>query len=63
MKLLLWIGNAPQHIALANLLQEKFNVAGIILESRPSQNKNLLSRIRNRLFQSQLASAWKSNAS
>ncbi len=60
MKLLLWIGNAPHHIALANLLQEKFDVAGIILESRPSQNKNLLSRIRKRLFQSPLASAWKS---
>ena len=60
MKLLLWIGNAPQHIALANLLQQKFDVVGVILESRPSRNKSLLSRIQKRLFQSPLATAWKS---
>ena len=49
MKLLLWIGNAPQHIALANVLQENFNVVGVILETRPSRNKSKLSRIRKRL--------------
>ena len=59
MKLLLWIGNAPQHIALANLLQQKFNVVGVILETRPSRNKSLMSRIRKRIFQSPLAKAWK----
>ena len=60
MKLLLWIGNAPQHIALANLLQQNFNVTGVILETRPSRNKSLLSRIQKRIFQSPLARAWKS---
>jgi len=51
MKLLLWIGNAP-------LLQQKFEVAGVILETRSSRNKNILSRIYKRLFQSPLARAW-----
>ena len=60
MKLLLWIGNAPQHIALANLLQQKFDVVGVILETRSSRNNSLLSRIRKRLFPSPLARAWKS---
>lgn len=59
MKLLLWIGNAPQHIALANLLQQQCDVVGVILETRPSRNKNLLSRIGKRIFQSPLAQAWK----
>lgn len=60
MKLLVWIGNAPQHIALANLLQQNFDVVGVILETRPSRNKNILSRIYKRISQSPLARAWKS---
>lgn len=57
---MLWIGNAPQHIALANQLQQQFNVVGVIRETRPSRNKSLTSRIRKRLFPSPLAQAWKS---
>ncbi len=62
MKLLLWIGSAPNHRALANKLAEEFEVVGIITESRVQKRKLTLSKILETLFEkfflSFISKAW-----
>jgi methionyl-tRNA formyltransferase len=51
MKILLWIGNEPNQKALANKLAEKFNVVGVITETRTSKRKITPNKIINSVFE------------
>ncbi|OFY85159.1 MAG: hypothetical protein A3F72_05105 [Bacteroidetes bacterium RIFCSPLOWO2_12_FULL_35_15] len=63
MRIVLWIGNEPNQIALANKLHEKFPVTAIITETRQSKTKFtirlIVEKIIEKLFLSRVGKAWR----
>ncbi|MBI3519305.1 MAG: hypothetical protein HY062_08100 [Bacteroidetes bacterium] len=62
MKIVCWIGNEPNQIALANKIHQKFPVDTIFVETRKTKRKLtfvfLLQKTIERLFLSDIAGAW-----
>ncbi|MFN8416084.1 MAG: formyltransferase family protein [Cytophagaceae bacterium] len=62
MKIILWIGNAPNQKALANKLHEAFPITGIVLETRPSKTKVnfslFIEKVIEKTFLSSIGKAW-----
>jgi|SRR5690554_3241090 len=61
-KIVLWVGNEPNQKALANKLAKKFNVVGIVIETRKAKRKITLKKIVNsaveKIFLSSINKAW-----
>ena len=62
MNIVLWIGNAPNHIALANKINKQFTISGIVIESRKVKGGSglwlMLDKMFEKLFLSSIANAW-----
>lgn len=62
MKILLWIGSAANHKALANKLSNSFDIEAIVIEKRPFNARRglifLFNKIIERLFASQISRSW-----
>jgi methionyl-tRNA formyltransferase len=63
MKILLWIGDAPNQRAFANKISEKFHLSGIVLEQNRAKRKHSISKvllaILERIFLSSIRESWK----
>jgi methionyl-tRNA formyltransferase len=60
-KIILWCGNSPNQIALANKIAEKHDLIGIIIESQIRQKrsvKDFVIRFFEKLFFSKIDAAW-----
>ena len=55
---MLWIGNEPNQMALANKIHSLFPLTGIITETRPYKRKITLSKIVERLLLPSIGKAW-----
>jgi methionyl-tRNA formyltransferase len=64
MRIVLWIGNDPNQHALANKIAEKFDVVGIVLETKEGQGrvkytfKTLMDKLIIRLFFRFVSKTW-----
>src|SRR5690606_4331962 len=62
MKIVMWIGNEPNQIALANKIHQHFPLAGVVTESRISNRKLSLQiiseKVIEKFFYPQLGKAW-----
>lgn len=62
MRIVLWIGNESNQKALANKIHEKFQIAGIVTESRVSKRKLtlkiIIQKIYEKLFLKEIGRSW-----
>ena len=62
MKIVIWIADEPNQLALANKINEEFPLSGMVLERRNIKRKlnyNLIQRILTRILYPQAIQAWK----
>lgn len=61
-RLVLWINKEPCQIALACKISEKFDVVGVVFESRPSKRKlsfkKIIEKVIEKIFLRKLDQAW-----
>lgn len=62
MKILLWIGNESNQIALASKIEKEFGLAGVVLETRISKRKTSLKKLIEKVIESvflrKIGTAW-----
>lgn len=62
MNIVLWIGNAPNHIALANKINKQFPVSAIVTESRKTKGKTgisfVVNKILEKIFLPSISKSW-----
>jgi len=59
MKIVLWIDNNPNQLALANRIHAQYPLAGIIVETRNIKSKITVDKVLEKLFLSRISAAWK----